>query len=350
VLPSVRALLFESAGRPGYSNLKLPLNEVKSAIFGHAEFTAFQEKASNVFTDWRRATKPRLTGFGKDGHPKPLIETIAEDLLEAFRHAPLLDTYDIYQHLMDYWAEIMQDDTYLIAADGWVKGAQPREIVQVKNKDNKLAWPEPHDYLKGKRRFKSDLVPAPILVARYFVAERDAIEALDNRLATLEQKLDEMREENSGEEGLLSEVIEGEGDKQKIAAKAVKARLKEIGKDPLYDDERKALEAYAELLEQQTDAKAKRKAAQDDLDKKVDAKYPKLTETEIKTLVVDDKWMTRLTAVVDGELNRVSQTLTGRIRELAERYATPLPKLAEEVETLTLRVEEHLKKMGAVWT
>ena len=41
-----------------------------------------------------------------------------------------------------------------------------------------------------------------------------------------------MREENSGEEGLLAEVIEGEGDKQKITAKAVKARLKEIGKDP----------------------------------------------------------------------------------------------------------------------
>src|SRR6185436_11613281 len=294
-----------------------------------------------------KAATPRLTGFEKDGHPKALIETIAEDLLDMFRQAPLLDAYDIYQHLMDCWAEIMQDDAYLIAADGWVKGAQPREIVQVKNKDNKLTWPEPHDYLKGKRRFKSDLVPAPILVARYFVGERDAIEALDNQLATLEQQLDEMREENSGEEGLLAEVIEGEGDKQKIAAKAVKARLKEIGKDPLYADERAALEAYAHLLEHQSEAKAKRKAAQEDLDKKIDAKYPKLTEAEIKTLVVDDKWMASLSAAVQGELDRVSQTLTGRIRELAERYATPLPKLTKEVETLANRVDEHLKKMGA---
>src|SRR4029078_10921520 len=138
-------------------------------------------------------------------HPKVLIENSAEDLLTAFRQAPLLDAYDVYQHLMDYWAETMQDDCYLIATDGWVKGAQPREIVQVKNKDNKLAWPEPHDYLNGKRRFKSDLVPAPILVARCFAPERDAIEALDNQLATLEQQLDEMREENNGEEGLLIE-------------------------------------------------------------------------------------------------------------------------------------------------
>jgi type I restriction enzyme M protein len=148
------------------------------------------------FTDWRKATTPRLTGFAKDDHPKALIETIAEDLLTRFRQTPLIDAYDVYQHLMDYWSETMQDDVYLIAADGWVKGAQPREIVQVKNKDNKLAWPEPHDYLKGKRRFKSDLVPAPILVARYFAAERDAIDALDNALAVIEQQLDEMREEN----------------------------------------------------------------------------------------------------------------------------------------------------------
>jgi len=354
VLPSVRGLLFEpmdaTGGRPGYSRLKLLLAELKHAILGHAEFAIFQQKATKGFADWRKATTPRLTGFDKDGHPKALIETIAEDLLAAFRQAPLLDAYDVYQHLMDYWAETMQDDVYIIAADGWVKGAQPREIVQVKNKENKLTWPEPHDYLKGKRRFKSDLVPAPILVARYFVAERDAIEVLDNQLATLEQQLDEMREEHSGEEGLLAEVIEGEGDKQKIVAKSVKARLKEVGKDPLYADEREALDAYADLLDQQTEAKAGRKAAQKDLDKKIDAKYPRLTEAEIKTLVVEDKWMARLSAAVQGELDRVSQTLTGRIRELAERYATPLPKLTEEVETLAARVKEHLKKMGALWT
>ena len=158
-----------------------------------------------------------------------------------------------------------------------------------------------------------------------------------------------MREENSGEEGLLAEVIEGEGDKQKIAAKTVKNRLKEIGKDPLYADERAVLEAYADLLEQQSEAKAKRKAAQEDLDRKIDAKYPKLAEAEIKTVVVDDKWLARLSAAVQGELDRVSQTLTGRIRQLAERYATPLPQLTDEVATFASRVDEHLKKMGAVW-
>lgn len=122
VLPTVRAELFESADRAGYSALKLPIAEVKSAILGHAEFTAFQRRATQVFSGWRKATTPSLTGFRQNGHPKALITTIAEDLLERFRKAPLLDAYDLYQHLMDYWAGTMQDDAYLIAAEGWLKG------------------------------------------------------------------------------------------------------------------------------------------------------------------------------------------------------------------------------------
>jgi len=348
VFPSVRNFLFESAGRPGYARLKPALPEMKRAILEYPEFSAFQQKIGRVFTDWRSANTPALTGFGKDGHPKELIGTIAETLLAAFRQAPLLDPYDVYQHLMDYWAEAMQDDTYLIAADGWVKGAQPREIVRARGKNNKLTWPEPHDYMKGKRRFKSDLVPASILVAHYYVAERTALEALDERLVVLEQELDKMREENGGEDGLLAEVIEGEGDKHKITSRAVKARLKEIGSDPLYADECATLEGYANLLQQQSNVKAKRKAAQGDLDQKIDAKYPRLTEAEVKTLVVDEKWIARLSTSLQSEIDRVSQTLSGRIRQLAERYATPLPRLTEEAEMLSARVMHHLKLMGAV--
>lgn len=354
VLPGVRAALFESAGRPGYARLALPLPEVKPAIFGHAEFTAFNQAATQRFAKWRSAATQQFTAFGKDGHPKALIEATAEALLTTFKPAKLLDAYDIYQHLMDYWAASMQDDAYLIAADGWVQGAQPREIKQAKDKNGKLAWPEPHDYLKGKRRFKSDLVPASILVAKYFAPERAAIDALANLLATLEQQLDEMLEEHSGEDGLLAEVIEGEGQndkgRQKISAKAVKARLKEIAKDADYADERKVLTAYAAVLDQQATAKTQLKAAQEVLDAKIDAKYPKLAEAEIKTLVIDDKWMAHLATAVQGELDRVSQTLTGRIRELAERYATPLPQLTSEVATLAARVDEHLKRMGATWS
>ena len=329
--------------------MRLPIAEVKPAIFGHPEFTAFQHSANGLFARWKKAHLPKLKGFAKDGHPKQLVEALSEDLLATFKTAPLVDAYGIYQHLMDYWADIMQDDCYLIAADGWVAGAQPREILQVRNKENKLVWPEPHDFKRGNRRFKSDLVPAAILIDRYLAVERDRIAALEGELAAVEQELDEMFEEHGGEEGLLNDVVDGEGDKRKVVAKAVKPRLKAIQKDPEYDDEHAVLKQYAALLDRQAEKKSKLKAAREDLDAKLNAKYPKLTGDEVKTMVVDDKWLARLEAAVAGELDRVSQALTGRIRQLAERYDTPLPRLEEKVASLNALVEGHLRQMGATW-
>ena len=143
---------------------------------------------------------------------------------------------------------------------------------------------------------------------------------------------------------------DAKNDKDKLTKASVAARLKEIGKsDPDTAEERKVLLAYLVLVEKETDTDAELKTAQDALVAKVAAKYAQLSEDEIKTLVVDDKWLAAVAAAVQDELDRVSQTLTGRIRQLAERYATPLPKLISEVEILAARVDEHLKKMGVVW-
>ena len=46
------------------------------------------------------------------------------------------------------------------------------------------------------------------------------------------------------------------------------------------------------------------------------------------------------------ELDRVSQALTGRIRQLAERYATPLPLMQDELAALEAKVARHLASMG----
>jgi type I restriction enzyme M protein len=110
----------------------------------------------------------------------------------------------------------------------------------------------------------------------------------------------------------------------------------------------KALEEYSALLDEQSDAKSRLKKAQEELDAKLDAKYPTLTDDEVKKLVVEDKWLATVAAAVQRELDQVSQTLTSRIRQLAERYETPLPELAIEVETLATRVEGHLNKMGFI--
>jgi len=352
----VRASLFKKSKHRGYCELTSA--DVKPAIFGHEEFTAFKTGVDKLFAKWKATNTPRLKGFSKDGHPKPLIETLSEDLLAAFEKAPLLDHYDLYQHLMDYWAETMQDDCYLIAADGWREAAKPRLVVEDKSKK---ATKEKPDFTVGKKKYKTELIPSALVIARTFAKEQAAIEKRETDIAALQQQMEELAEEHGGEGGLLEDA---KNDKDKLTKASVAARLKEIGPgnaklqlgrkktnaepepgDP-DADERKLLTAYLVLAEKETTASTALKAAQESLMEKVLQRYAALTEDDIKTLVVDDKWLATLGAAVQGELDRVSQTLTGRIRQLAERYATPLPKLATEVETLAAQVAVHLKKMG----
>ena len=329
VLPGVRSGFFAPTNHAGYARLTLPLAELKPAILGHAEFTAFNQAATRRFTDWRAAVTPRLIAFGPGDHPKLLIETIAEELLAAFAQAPLLDAYDLYQHLMDFAAETMQDDAYLIALEGWV--AKTSGILETDK--------------KGKTRDRGwtcDLTPKPLIVARYFAKEQATIEALQAELDAASASQTELEEEQSGDDGVFAG-FEG------ITAAAVKDRIREIGRDRDGADELKLLKQWLDLGTQITALKKQVKDADAALDKLAFEQYPKLTEADVKSLVIDDKWMARLAASVQGELDRVSQTLTGRIRELAERYATPLPQLTDEVAVLAARVEAHLAKMGAIW-
>ncbi len=329
VLPAVRSVLFKPAGRPGYARLKVPVANVKSTILGHPEFTAFEKKVATLFTKWWKAVMPLLTAFDQGAQPKALIKTVSETLLKAFHAAPLLDAYDVYQHLMDYWAETMQDDCYLIAADGWV--ARTTRILEADK--------------KGRQKDKGwtcDLIPKSLIVARYFAKEQAFINARQTELEATTASLAELEEENSGEEGAL-------GTLDKIAKAEVNARLKEIKGDKEAKDEVSVLRRWLKLSDSAIALKRSVKEQDTKLDTLAYRKYPELTLAEIKTLVVDDKWMAHLSATVQSELNRVSQTLSGRIRELAERYAMPLPQLEREIETLAKRVEEHLKRMGAVW-
>ena len=209
----------------------------------------------------------------------------------------------------------MQDDAYLITADGWQAG---------------------NDASNG-------LIPSQLIITRYFATERDAIETLEAERDAISRQMEELDEEHGGEEGLLAEA---KNDKGKLTKVSVSARLKDIKNDADAADERKQLNAYLALIEQESIASKKVKDAQKLLDNKVAAQYAKLSTDEIKTLVVEDKWLTTLAADVQTELDRVSQALTGRIKQLAERYAEPLPQLMEEVVILNARVQEHLRKMG----
>lgn len=98
--------------------------------------------------------------------------------------------------------------------------------------------------------------------------------------------------------------------------------------------------------DQSVKLKKRIKEAEDALDTLSHAKYPELTEEEVKALVVDDKWLTRLDADVHGEMDRISQSLTQRVKELAERYGAPMPQLSHRVADLEEKVNGHLERMG----
>jgi type I restriction enzyme M protein len=300
--------------RSGYSSLRVNAEHIKAAIYSHPEFRDYTEAVTEWYAQWQTSNMPGLKSLDIGSQPKHLIETLSEDMLRVFAEVRLIDKYDIYQRLMSYWSDTMQDDVYMIALDGW--------------------------------QANSDLVPPQLIIKRYFAADQLNIEHLEAEREALTRQMEELDEEHGGEGGLLEEA---RNEKGKITKASVKARLKDIFTDPDATDERIMLNTYFTPLEEETEVSKKVKDAQKALDVKVAARYRTLSGDEVKTLVVDDKWLHTLMYDIQAELNRVSQALTGRIKELAERYTTPLPRLTEEVETLSAHVDEHLQKMGFVW-
>jgi len=342
VFPSLREALFRGNGREGYCEARVETQQVKATILGHSEFKAFASRLATVFDDWCTAHEPLLKGLKVNDLPKTIIITISEDLLVRFGDVPLLGRYSVYQRLMDYWAEVMQDDVYLIAGDGWVEAAKPRGIIE--DKERKIK--ETSDLTVRREKYKMDLIPPALIVGRYFAKEQAAIEALRVTKETAARELEEFVGEHTGDEGLLADATSDQG---KITKGAVKERLNAIGGDPENDEERDALTRCLELIEAESEAAKAVNDAQAGLDEQVLARYATLTEAEVKALVVEDKWFASFRAAIDGEVERLTQQLAVRVKELEERYTRPLPKLEREVEALSANVEGHLKQMGLAW-
>ncbi len=330
VLPSLRASLFEAANRTGYVKATQKATEIKSIIHQNKEFHELQKVNAAIFEAWKQQELSNLNGFDKEGKPKLLIELLAENLLNTFKTARLINAYDVYQHLMNYWNETMQDDAYLIAADGW-KAETRRVLEEVKaGKD------------KGKLKDKGwvcDLVPKTILVVKYFAKEQAAINEKQTELETTLSSITELEEENSGEDGAFSEL-------EKINKAEVSKRFKEIKDDDDFEEDVEILKQWLALDKQQSELKTNIRDREETLDKLAYEKYPTLTEAEVKVIVVEDKWLPAIEITVKAEMERVSQQLTGRIKELIERYETPMPLQTKEVAALENKVKEHLIRMG----
>lgn len=334
ICQTLKNSLFKANGRKGYSELLISHDEIKKTILGHAEFDVFRQTVLSAFAKWQKSSSEFLKSISNANHPKAIIQQISDSLLEATGNLHLIDKYDIYQHLMNYWEEVMQDDTHIITVDGWKSG---NEIIRLQ-KDSKGKKKD----VEGLVGLEGKLIPIPLAIKTYFAKEQKSLDDLNAALEQVGVDMDALKDEHGGEEGLLSEVI----DNDKISKASVQKRIKEIKGSKDDADELAVLEKYSALFEKEADTKKAIKDAEKDLEKKVLVKYPTLTIDEIKTLVVERKWMDELSARVLGEVDRLSQTLAGRVKELAERYAAPMPEIVKDVDALKEKVEGHLAKMG----
>ena len=327
--PNLRSDLFK-VSRPGYLDLKVDKLELRNSIYDHPEFSSFIEGMNSHFRKWRQKHLEQLKSHDLGCFPKKIIKVLAEDLLAHYQGIALVDAYDIYQHLMDYWAESMQDDFYSIALDGWK--AETSRVIDVDK--------------KGKEKDKGwicDLIPKAYIVARYFADEQAAIDDLTSRIESLSAELTELEEDQGGDEGIFAEF-------DKVNKAAVTARLKEIKGEADSVEEVGILRQWLNLSTESADLRKQLKLAEAALDLNAYNKYPELTVSEIKSLVVEDKWLNVLETAIHGETDRISQGLTHRVKELAGRYESPMPSLTKEVAILEATVNQHLEKMGFRWS
>jgi len=346
VFPSIRTTLFKPSSRDGYSNPLVEEREVKPTILGHKEFESFKSECLELFEVWKNRHSEQLKGIDVGTSPKELIFDISEELLARYADAKLLSKYNIYQILMDYWAETMQDDVYMIAQDGWSAGNVVRQIVPVKDKKGKAVYKEEHDFefgtAKTKKRYRSDIVRPPLVIDRYFARQKAELDGLQAKYEEATQELETFIEENSGDEGLVEEA---KNDKGNITQAGLRARIKESGDA----DEVAALKQCLELVTKESKCKLAVKAAQDSLDLLVFEMIPKISEGELKDIVVNDKWFAIIEADIVEEIERVTQNLANRVKTLEQRYAKTLTSLTEDVAKYSDLVEGHLKKMGLSW-
>ena len=341
VLPALRKKLCTRV-RAGYFTLGVERSALRETILQYPEFTAYQQRMQEVFGGWRERWCNVFQELAMGFDPKELIRQAADDLLARYTGQPLVDPYAVYQHLLDYWNTTLQDDLYLIATDGWGPGGQVyrlQKTVKSKKRTRTVG-------VKGIEGIESRLLPPRYLIDRYFTDEQAALDRLTAEIETARAEQDELAEEHGGEGAVFGEL-------ESVTKTAVTTLYKQSkGPDSYREDlaeERAVMKQYLAAAAREATAKKQSKALEAALEAEVWRTYGQLTEAEIKTLVVEDKWLAHLETAIAAELDRSSQRLAVRLGELADRYATPLPALSARVDELEERVLGHLAKMGFAW-
>lgn len=336
VCPSLRSDLFsEHLLREGYYSLNCEQDAIRDTVSANADFQKQSEVFKYSFADWCDKHRNELNSLVQGLAPKTLIEQLGNSLLEIFgADRSLVDAYDVYDCLMNYWGETMQDDCYMISSGGWAVQLYTPQPASKKNdnkKEKKAATPED---------IVCDLLPVPIVVNEYFADKRDLIIAAEELLSQNEAQLAELIEEQA--ENYLDEDNFPDG---KMTDANIKKRIKALDKKA-DAEELAVLQKYLDLKGDISLNKKLIKERKYDLLTALLVKSADLSEEDIKRLVIEKKWFASLGSRLDGEMQRISQCLTSKVSVLAERYAQTLPEIDAEIADLEAKVAAHLKQMG----
>lgn len=175
VYPSLKEILFQPL-RPGYLRPAVGKDEVVSTITSHPEFIRHADQVDDAYAQWKETVTHDLMELSRDIHPKELIAKISEQLLDDFAQVALLDKYDIYEVLMEYWAETMQDDVYAVCYDGYEAGREiAYEYVTKKKRENGQTIEVKTDKIKG---FEGKLLPKALIAVHFFEEDVKALDTL----------------------------------------------------------------------------------------------------------------------------------------------------------------------------
>lgn len=333
VYPNLRKDLFTSI-REGYAKLNVEKSAIKSTIFEHSDFMQYDTQLNGLFEDFKSVNHAKMNAISSDTKPKDFIKTISEDILERYGNKPLIGQYDIYQHLLDYWNETLKDDVYLIVEDGWVAN-----VKRILEKNKKGA-----DVDKG---WTCDLTPKELVINRFLASENQELVSIETELESVQAEIVSFEEEHAGDEGILSDAT---NDKGSITKTTLTAFIKDIKSNPAEKDAISLANEMLKLFNREAELKKDQKEKATALDNLTLKLFKELTEDDVRTLVVDDKWLTSIKASIQTEIDAISQRLTGRVKQLAERYENTLIELDKESKSLEDIVSAHLEKMRLRWS
>ena len=338
LFPGLKARLF-SVLREGYYTLNIPKEDIRGCIYNDEEFSAYAERIDLAFDVWKEQVDEGLRSIDGDVDVKRYIVKLAELLIAQFANLELVDKYDVYEVLLSYWQETMSDDVFVLKYFGYEAGREWENIIEVT--ENKKG--ERKEKIKG---WEGKLIPKTLVEQMFFAKERKAIDEAQAVVEETQSRLDELTEEQTGDDGYLKDYL---NDKDKVEAKQVASRVKELKKTKVDSEEARVLAAWLELADRLKKQSKLVKELNAALEAALQAKYAVLSDEEIKELLVNRKWYYSLFAGIKALYVTASHSMANRITQLAERYEYTLPQLEREVADYEAKVRAHLERMGFQW-